>query len=42
VLVHPSCNSWYNDGSLPGKKRMHMGYTCDEIAAGGYTGFKLA
>lgn len=35
---------------MPGKKRMHMGYTagipeyrrrCDEIAAGGYTGFKL-
>jgi hypothetical protein len=34
-----------------GKKRMYMGYTggipeyrrrCDEIAAGGYTGFKLA
>jgi cation diffusion facilitator CzcD-associated flavoprotein CzcO len=51
VLVHPSCNSWYNGGNVPGKKRMYMGYTggipeyrrrCDEIAAGGYTGFKLA
>jgi cation diffusion facilitator CzcD-associated flavoprotein CzcO len=51
VLVHPSCNSWYNGGNVPGKKRMYMGYTggipeyrrrCDEIAEGGYTGFKLA
>lgn len=48
VLVHPSCNSWYNGGNVPGKKRMYMGYTagipeyrrrCDEIAAAGYTGF---
>jgi cation diffusion facilitator CzcD-associated flavoprotein CzcO len=51
VLVHPSCNSWYNGGNVPGKKRMYMAYTggipeyrrrCDEIATGGYTGFKLA
>lgn len=51
VLVHPSCNSWYNGANVPGKKRMYMGYTagipeyrrrCDEIADGGYTGFKLA
>ncbi|MEE3065014.1 MAG: NAD(P)/FAD-dependent oxidoreductase [Actinomycetota bacterium] len=51
VLVHPSCNSWYNGGNVPGKKRMYMGYTggipeyrrrCDEIAAAGYAGFKLA
>ena len=51
VLVHPSCNSWYNGGNVPGKKRMYMGYTggipeyrrrCDEIAAAGYTGFMLA
>lgn len=51
VLVHPSCNSWYNGGNVPGKKRMYMGYTggipeyrrrCDEIAASGYAGFKLA
>ena len=51
VLMHPSCNSWYNGGNVPGKKRMYMGYTggipeyrrrCDEIAAAGYTGFKLA
>lgn len=50
VLVHPSCNSWYNGGNVPGKKRMYMGYTagipeyrrrCDEIAANGYTGFTL-
>jgi cation diffusion facilitator CzcD-associated flavoprotein CzcO len=51
VLVHPSCNSWYNGGNVPGKKRMYMGYTagipeyrrrCDEIADAGYSGFKLA
>ena len=51
VLVHPSCNSWYNGGNVPGKKRMYMGYTagipeyrrrCDEIAAAGYSGFKLS
>jgi len=51
VLVHSSCNSWYNGGNVPGKKRMYMGYTggipeyrrrCDEIAAAGYTGFTLA
>src|SRR5271166_4910185 len=51
VLVHPTCNSWYNGGNVPGKKRMYMGYVggipeyrrrCDEIAATGYTGFKLA
>ncbi len=50
VLVHPTCNSWYNGGNVPGKKRMYMGYTagipeyrrrCDEIAAAGYTGFAL-
>jgi cyclohexanone monooxygenase len=51
VLVDPSCNSWYNGGNVPGKKKMYMGYTagipeyrrrCDEIAGAGYTGFKLA
>jgi cation diffusion facilitator CzcD-associated flavoprotein CzcO len=51
VLVHPSCNSWYNGGNVPGKKQMYMGYTggipeyrrrCDEVADGGYAGFKLA
>lgn len=50
VLVDPSCNSWYNGGNVPGKKRMYMGYTagipeyrrrCDEIALAGYTGFTL-
>ena len=50
VLDHPSCNSWYNGGNVPGKKRMYMGYTaglpeyrrrCDEIAAAGYQGFKV-
>jgi cyclohexanone monooxygenase len=51
VLVDPSCNSWYNGGNVPGKKRMYMGYTagipeyrrrCQEIADAGYPGFKLA
>jgi cation diffusion facilitator CzcD-associated flavoprotein CzcO len=51
VLVHPTCNSWYNGGNVPGKKRMYMGYTggipeyrrrCDEIAAAGYPSFRLA
>ncbi|WP_395307398.1 NAD(P)/FAD-dependent oxidoreductase [Mycobacterium sp. AMU20-3851] len=51
VLVHPSCNSWYNGANVPGKKRMYMGYTagipeyrrrCDEIAANDYQGFTLA
>lgn len=51
VLMDPSCNSWYNGGNVPGKKRMYMGYTagipeyrrrCDEIAAAGYTGFTLS
>lgn len=51
VLVHPSCNSWYNGGNVPGKKRMYMGFTagipeyrrrCDEIADNGYAGFALA
>ena len=50
VLVHPTCNSWYNGGNVPGKKRMYMGYVggipeyrrrCDEIATAGYAGFKL-
>lgn len=50
VLMDPSCNSWYNGGNVPGKKRMYMGYTgglpeyrkrCDEIAAAGYQGFKV-
>ncbi|OBI84872.1 cyclohexanone monooxygenase [Mycobacterium sp. E740] len=51
VLVHPTCNSWYNGGNMPGKKRMYMGYVagipeyrrrCDEVAEAGYSGFKLA
>ena len=50
VLVHPTCNSWYNGANVPGKKRMYMACTagipeyrrrCDEIAAGGYPGFKI-
>ena len=26
VLVHPTCNSWYNGGNVPGKRRMYMAY----------------
>lgn len=51
VLAHPSCNSWYNGGNVPGKKRRYMAYNagipeyrrrCDEVAATGYPGFELA
>jgi cation diffusion facilitator CzcD-associated flavoprotein CzcO len=50
ILVHPTCNSWYNGANVPGKKRRYMGYVggipeyrrrCDEVAANGYTGFTL-
>ncbi|MBL7489306.1 NAD(P)/FAD-dependent oxidoreductase [Frankia sp. AgB1.9] len=50
VLMHPDCNSWYNGANVPGKKRMYTTYVaglpsfrqrCDEIAAAGYTGFKI-
>ena len=50
VLAHPSCNSWYNGGNVPGKKRRYMAFAagipeyrrrCEEIAAQGYTGFTL-
>ena len=34
VLVHPSCNSWYNGGNVPGKKRMYMGYTAESPNTG--------
>jgi cation diffusion facilitator CzcD-associated flavoprotein CzcO len=50
VLVHPTCNSWYNGANVPGKKRRYMAFTggipeyrrrCDEVAATGYPGFDL-
>lgn len=51
VLLHPKCNSWYNGANVPGKKRMYTTYVggipeyrrrCDQVVAGGYTGFKLS
>ena len=49
VLVHPSCNSWYNGANVPGKPRVFMPYVgenykirCDEIAAKDYEGFVVA
>jgi cation diffusion facilitator CzcD-associated flavoprotein CzcO len=51
VVVHPDCSSWYLGSNVPGKKRMYTTFPaglpeyrrrCDEIAAGGYTGFKLS
>ena len=48
--LYPSANSWYMGANIPGKPRVFMPYiggvgkyreTCDEIAAGGYTGFHL-
>ncbi|CAN5688371.1 NAD(P)/FAD-dependent oxidoreductase [soil metagenome] len=50
VLVHPTCNSWYNGANVPGKKRRYMAFAagipeyrrrCDEVAANGYPGFDL-
>ena len=29
------CNSWYNGGNVPGKKRMYMGYTAGSRSTGG-------
>jgi len=26
LLAHPACNSWWNGGNVPGKKRIFMGY----------------
>ena len=48
--LYPSANSWYMGANIPGKPRVFMPYiggvgqyreTCDQIAAGGYTGFQL-
>lgn len=48
--LYPRANSWYLGANVPGKPRIFMLYTgglpayrqrCDEVAAGGYTGFRL-
>lgn len=48
--LYPSCNSWYVGANVPGKPRVFMPYPgfpayvkkCEEIAANGYEGFRLA
>ena len=49
--LYPLANSWYMGANIPGKPRVFMPYVggvtaykkkCDEVAAGGYTGFTLA
>ena len=49
--LYPSANSWYMGANIPGKPRVFMPYiggvgsyrqTCDEVAAQGYRGFRLA
>ena len=46
----PETNSWYMGANIPGKPRACMVYlggaptyraTCDEVVAGGYSGFAL-
>jgi cyclohexanone monooxygenase len=48
--LYPLANSWYVGANIPGKARIFMPYVggvgayrtkCDEVAAGGYTGFAL-
>ena len=49
--LYPLANSWYVGANIPGKPRIFMPYVggvaaykkkCDEVAAGGYRGFRLA
>ena len=49
--LYPLANSWYMGANIPGKTRVFMPYVggvpaykkkCDEVAAKGYEGFKLA
>ncbi len=48
--LYPQANSWYMGANIPGKPQLFMPYvggvgtyrqTCDEIAAGGYPGFRF-
>jgi cation diffusion facilitator CzcD-associated flavoprotein CzcO len=50
VLLHPSCNSWWNGANVPGKKRVVTSYAggfpeytrrCEEDVAAGYAGFEM-
>jgi len=49
--LYPLANSWYMGANIPGKPRVFMPYIggfntyikkCDEVVAGGYTGFSLS
>ena len=48
--LFPTCNSWYLGANIPGKPRVfmpHVGFPpyvqkCNEVAAGGYSGFALS
>ena len=51
VLLDPSCNSWWNGGNVPGKKRRYLSYVggvpeyrkhCIAVAEDGYRGFALS
>src|SRR4029077_15284657 len=48
--LYPLANSWYVGANIPGKPRVFMPYVggvsaykkkCDEVAAGGYEGFRF-
>ena len=51
TTLFPQANSWYTGANIPGKPRRFLPYvgglgnyrkTCDEVAAQGYTGFRLS
>ena len=48
--LYPLANSWYMGANIPGKPRVFTPYvgsvgdyrrTCNDVAAGGYRGFRL-
>jgi cyclohexanone monooxygenase len=50
LTLYPRANSWYMGANVPGKPRVFMPYVggvgtyrqkCDEVAAGGYRGFRI-
>jgi cation diffusion facilitator CzcD-associated flavoprotein CzcO/acetyl esterase/lipase len=51
ITLHPTANSWYMGANVPGKPRFFLPYiggvnayrqACDDVAAQGYLGFRLA
>jgi len=51
MYTAPTCNSWYLGANIPGKPRVFMPYVggypryrerCEQIAAGGYEGFRVS